>query len=92
MFDIGGGELLLIVLAVIVFFGPKKIPEVANMVGKGMRKVRQAQAQFQSQISALEQEVRNTADFDDEKTNQKDGNLKPTNSIDYTSDDNKFSG
>jgi len=81
MFDIGGGELFLIVLAIIVFFGPKKIPEVANMVGKGMRKVRQAQAQFQSQISALEHEIKNTADFNDEKPNQINDNSKQNNYI-----------
>ena len=79
MFDIGGGELLLIILVIIVFFGPKKIPEVANMVGKGMRKVRQAQAQFQSQISALEQEVKNVAAFDEEKTNPKNEYSKQNN-------------
>lgn len=83
MFDIGGGELLLIILVIIIFFGPKKIPEVASMVGKGMRKVRQAQAQFQSQISALEQEIKNTADFSDDKSNQIDNYSKQNN---YTID------
>ncbi|MBI5324023.1 MAG: twin-arginine translocase TatA/TatE family subunit [Ignavibacteriae bacterium] len=88
MFDIGGGELLLIVLAVIVFFGPKKLPEVANMVGKGMRKVRQAQAQFQSQIQNLEQEIKSSAYFEDESVNQnnKTNNTKPD------SNDKNYSG
>jgi sec-independent protein translocase protein TatA len=58
MFDIGGGELLLIILVILVLFGPKKIPEIAQMVGKGMRKVKEAQAQFQTQINALEHEIK----------------------------------
>ena len=53
MFDVGGGELLLIVLAVLVLFGPKKIPEVAAMIGKGMRKVRQAQDDFTQHMRDL---------------------------------------
>ena len=53
MFDVGGGELLLIVLAVLVLFGPKKIPEVAAMIGKGMRKVRQAQDEFTQHMRDL---------------------------------------
>lgn len=81
MFDIGGGELLLIVLAIVVFFGPKKIPEVANMVGKGMRKVRQAQAQFQSQIQNLENEIKTVADMDDIKPKNINDNSKQKNYI-----------
>jgi sec-independent protein translocase protein TatA len=63
MFDVGGGELLLIILAIIVLFGPKKIPEVAQMVNKGIRKVRTAQAQFQSQIQDLEREIKKSTDI-----------------------------
>jgi Tat protein translocase TatB subunit len=58
MFDVGGGELLLIIIAIIVLFGPKKLPELAQMFGKGMRQVRKAQAQFQSQISELQSDLK----------------------------------
>ena len=68
MFDVGGGELLLIVLAILLLFGPKKLPEVAQTIGKGMRKVKQAQAQFQSQLSEIQKEI-NT---DDKSTTEKD--------------------
>jgi sec-independent protein translocase protein TatA len=64
MFDIGGPELLVIILAVVVLFGPKKIPEVAQMIGKGMRKVKQAQAQFQSQLDELQNEVKTATEPD----------------------------
>ena len=57
MFDVGGGELLLIVLAILLLFGPQKLPEVAQTIGKGMRKVKQAQAQFQSQLNEIQNEI-----------------------------------
>ncbi len=62
MFDVGGGELLLIVMAVLVLFGPKKIPEVASMVGKGMRKVRQAQDEFTQHLRDLSTELEKETD------------------------------
>ncbi len=60
MFDVGGGELLLIILAVIVLFGPQKLPEIAQMFGKGMKKVRDAQAQFNKQMNSINQEINTT--------------------------------
>jgi TatA/E family protein of Tat protein translocase len=57
MFDIGGPELIVIVLFILILFGPKKIPEFAQMVGKGMQKIKQAQAQFQSQINDIQSEL-----------------------------------
>ncbi|MDQ1265288.1 MAG: Twin-arginine translocase TatA/TatE family subunit [Bacteroidota bacterium] len=56
MFDVGGGELLVILLAVIILFGPKKIPEIARMMGKGVQKMREAQAQFQVQMREINNE------------------------------------
>lgn len=63
MFDVGGGELLLIVFAILLLFGPKKIPEIAQMIGKGMQKVKQAQAQFQSQINDIQTEIPKAVDL-----------------------------
>jgi|DewCreStandDraft_4_1066084.scaffolds.fasta_scaffold00054_59 TatA/E family protein of Tat protein translocase len=63
MFDVGGGELLLIVLAILLLFGPKKIPEIAKMFAKGMQQFRKAQSQFQSQINEIKNEIDKSADF-----------------------------
>src|SRR5690349_7202984 len=51
MFDLGGGELLLIALAVLVLFGPKKLPELAQSLGRGMREFKRAQREFTEQIN-----------------------------------------
>lgn len=59
MFDIGGGELLLILIVVLVAFGPKKLPELAQSLGRGIREFKRAQRDFAEQInSAIEQENR----------------------------------
>ena len=57
MFDIGGGELILIVLAFLILFGPKKVPEITKMLGKGMRKVKEAQTELKNQLKELEKEI-----------------------------------
>jgi sec-independent protein translocase protein TatA len=57
MFDVGGGELLLIFLAVLLLFGPKKIPEVMRSVGKGLRQFRQAQEGLKQQMRDLSADV-----------------------------------
>jgi sec-independent protein translocase protein TatA len=57
MFDIGGGELLLIVMAILLLFGPKKIPELAQMFGKGLAQFRKAQTEFQRNINAVNDEI-----------------------------------
>ena len=38
----GGGEWILIVLAVLVLFGAKKIPEFARGLGKGIKEFKKA--------------------------------------------------
>ena len=62
MFDIGGGELLLILIFVLITFGPKKLPELAQSLGRGLREFKRAQREFTEQInSAIEIEQRKSA-------------------------------
>lgn len=61
MFDVGGPELLLIILAVIILFGPKKIPEMMQNLGKGIAKLRSAQNQFRDQINNIQTDLKDTA-------------------------------
>ena len=48
--NVGGGEILLIMLVILIFFGPKKIPELAQSLGKGIRKFNDAKAGLESQV------------------------------------------
>ncbi len=49
--SIGGSEILLILLAVLLLFGSKQIPEVAKMMGKGMREFRKATDEIKREIN-----------------------------------------
>lgn len=62
MFDIGGGEVLLILVVVLLMFGPKKIPEVMASVGKGIRQFRQAQDQLKQQLRDMSAEIEQSSD------------------------------
>jgi sec-independent protein translocase protein TatA len=47
MGNIGTTELILILLVVLVFFGSKKIPELAQGIGKGIREFKKATSDTQ---------------------------------------------
>jgi sec-independent protein translocase protein TatA len=43
LFDnIGGSELLVVMLVIFLFFGPKKLPEVGKNLGKAVREFKNA--------------------------------------------------
>lgn len=46
----GGWELIVIVLVVIMFFGAKKIPEIARGMGKGIREFKDATKEIKDEI------------------------------------------
>ena len=50
MFNIGGGELLIIILVIIIFIGPSKLPEVANTLGRFSATIRRFNQSFQDEI------------------------------------------
>ena len=49
--NIGGPELFLILLIVIVFFGPKKLPEIMKGLGQGIREFRKATRDIQEEVN-----------------------------------------
>ena len=48
--NLGTGEIILIVLIVLIFFGAKKIPELAQGLGKGLREFRKATRDIQDEV------------------------------------------
>lgn len=50
MFGIGGGELILIILIVLMLFGSDKIPEIARAMGKGMAQLKNATNEIKSEM------------------------------------------
>ena len=57
MFDIGGPELLLIVLAIILLFGPEKMPEIFGYIRKGSAKYQQAKNEITKEISSITEDI-----------------------------------
>lgn len=55
--SLGGGEILLIMVFILLFFGSGKIPELAKGLGRGMREFKDAMGGVQRDI---EQSMRET--------------------------------
>jgi sec-independent protein translocase protein TatA len=50
MFDIGGSEAVIIILAVLLLFGAKRIPDLAKSMGSGIREFRRAMNEIQHEV------------------------------------------
>lgn len=55
MFGLGFGELIVIFLIALIFIGPKKLPELAKGLGKGIK-------QFQDAAKGLTDQMQDTND------------------------------
>jgi sec-independent protein translocase protein TatA len=60
--NLGGQEIFLIVLVVLIFFGAKKIPELARGLGKGIREFKDATKDVRDEIENASSGVNNTVD------------------------------
>jgi sec-independent protein translocase protein TatA len=47
---LGGQEIMLILLVILIFFGAKKIPELARGLGKGIREFKDATKEIKDDI------------------------------------------
>jgi Tat protein translocase TatB subunit len=50
MGNLGGGEILIILLAALLFLGPQKLPDAARQIGKAMAEFRKITSGFQREI------------------------------------------
>ncbi len=62
MFGLGWPELLLIFVAVLLLFGAKRLPEIAQGMGKGIREFRKAMKETTDDLKgSLEEEADNAS-------------------------------
>jgi sec-independent protein translocase protein TatA len=59
--NLGAGEIILILLVILILFGAKKIPELAQGLGKGMR-------EFKKSLKDVEEEIKVDDKNDKNKT------------------------
>jgi sec-independent protein translocase protein TatB len=50
VFNVGPGELIVILIVALVLLGPDKLPEMARSVGKGLRELRKATEDIKDQV------------------------------------------
>jgi len=60
VFGLGFGELVVIFLIALIFIGPKKLPELAKGLGKGIR-------EFQDAAKGLGDQLQNSGDSETNK-------------------------
>lgn len=56
--NLGGQEMIIIFLIVLLLFGAKKLPELARGVGKSMGEFKKAREDFEKEITRSEDDVR----------------------------------
>jgi TatA/E family protein of Tat protein translocase len=57
MFGIGMPELLLILAVALIVLGPKKLPELARALGKGMAEFRRATDELKDEFRQMEHDI-----------------------------------
>ncbi len=81
MFGLGFGELIVVFLIALIFIGPKKLPELAKGLGKGIRDFQNAAKGLSDQL----QETNNSTPTETPKiadAAQKDESVPPANNLD----------
>ena len=78
MFNLGFGELIVILLVALIFLGPKMLPEIATGLGKVIREIRKATADIKQDIELDDmirkplQELRDAATLPPEELKRRD--------------------
>lgn len=73
--NLGGTEILVILVLALVIFGPKKLPEMGKSLGKAIREFKSAGDEIKDEITKAADEMSKDDDNDDDKT------IKPPKTI-----------
>jgi sec-independent protein translocase protein TatA len=61
--SLGGQEIVIIFLIVLLLFGAKKLPELARGIGKSMGEFKKARDEFEHEITRAETDVHSDKDL-----------------------------
>jgi sec-independent protein translocase protein TatA len=54
--NVGAGEIVLLLLVVLLLFGPKRLPEMGRSLGKGLRDFKQAAGGAVEELGSLHED------------------------------------
>lgn len=80
-FGIGAGEIILILIVALIIWGPRRLPKIAQTLGRTVRAMRKATYDFTSQVTK-ELDILETDDKEKNRPSQprQDSAHKPKNS------------
>ncbi len=56
--SVGAPEIILIIIVVVLLFGAKKIPELAQGIGKGMKEFKKAVKEVEEDLTEVKEELK----------------------------------
>lgn len=59
VFGLGGTELIVVLLAVLILFGARKIPDFAKGLGQGIKEFRKASREVQDELDRATEDINN---------------------------------
>jgi len=51
--NLGAGEILLLLIFALIFFGPKRLPDIARQVGRAVAEVRKMSREFEGEVKKV---------------------------------------
>jgi sec-independent protein translocase protein TatA len=69
--NLGATEIILILLVILIFFGARKIPELAQGLGKGLREFRKAAREIQEDINTEKKKIEDATSEDKNEPEKK---------------------
>ena len=51
--NLGAGEILLLAIFALIFFGPKRLPEIGRQVGRAIAEVRKLSREFEAEVKQV---------------------------------------
>ena len=79
--DVDGYEVLVIILVVLIFFGPKSIPGIAKTLGKALFSIRNASEEIKSEIRKSGVDIKKELNIEQILKQPEEELLKPMDQI-----------
>ena len=72
----GGLEIVFIILIILLFFGAKRIPELARGLGQGIKEFRKASDDIKKEIDRGAEDIKESASYKEKKENESESENK----------------